>query len=348
MIRRLLLLVAILSLLAALTLALRASLKVTPDRPANPLKFSHTFHVKEQGIGCTDCHASAGESVRSSDNLRPTHDNCMTCHEEQVNTDCAYCHTSPEDIPPSVAPDRETIFSHQLHASQQNIDCQSCHAGLDDAVTAGKANMPSMATCVTCHEEQRVATVCETCHTDFVSLKPKNHLAGDFKLGHKKISRFGMKDASCATCHAESFCQDCHMGGETESFGRGREKNGEPLVRTSTSDSPKQLKLQQVHSLDYRNTHPIDAKAKTIDCTSCHETKSFCVDCHQSGENAGMAKMKPEWHSMAGFTTMGKGSGGGRHAELARRDLESCTSCHDVEGADPTCMVCHTEGGNVW
>jgi hypothetical protein len=25
-------------------------------------------------------------------------------------------------------------------------------------------------------------------------------------------------------------------------------------------------------------------------------------------------------------------------------DLESCTTCHDVDGADPVCAVCHSTG----
>jgi hypothetical protein len=44
-----------------------------------------------------------------------------------------------------------------------------------------------------------------------------------------------------------------------------------------------------------------------------------------------------------GFKLFTKGSGGGLHAKLAERDIEYCASCHDVEGADPVCMMCHTE-----
>ena len=47
------------------------------------------------------------------------------------------------------------------------------------------------------------------------------------------------------------------------------------------------------------------------------------------------------------FKTIGVGSGGGEHAILARRDLESCTACHDVQGADPSCITCHLDSDGI-
>ena len=62
------------------------------------LKFSHAFHVAEAGVACLDCHKGASTSTMASDNLRSTHDNCVTCHEEQVNTKCGYCHRDTLNI----------------------------------------------------------------------------------------------------------------------------------------------------------------------------------------------------------------------------------------------------------
>lgn len=28
---------------------------------------------------------------------------------------------------------------------------------------------------------------------------------------------------------------------------------------------------------------------------------------------------------------------------MARRDMELCASCHDVEGVDPVCLFCHVD-----
>jgi hypothetical protein len=79
---------------------------------------------------------------------------------------------------------------------------------------------------------------------------------------------------------------------------------------------------------------------------SCHSEQTFCSQCHEAG--SGVAGMfKPTWHSTAGFTTAGVGSGGGLHADMARRDIESCVSCHDVQGADPVCITCHVDPDGI-
>lgn len=54
-----------------------------------------------------------------------------------------------------------------------------------------------------------------------------------------------------------------------------------------------------------------------------------------------MSGIMPASHLLPGFFTFGAGTGGGEHAKLARRDIESCIACHDVQGADPTCTGCH-------
>jgi hypothetical protein len=121
----------------------------------------------------------------------------------------------------------------------------------------------------------------------------------------------------------------------------------EPRPKTSTKDSKDRMILQQVHDLNYRFTHGIDAKGRQSECTSCHNTQTFCVQCHEAGGNITEGRFKPASHSVPGFTTLGPGSGGGLHAEEARRDIESCVSCHDVEGRDPICLTCHTDKGRV-
>jgi len=32
---------------------------------------------------------------------------------------------------------------------------------------------------------------------------------------------------------------------------------------------------------------------------------------------------------------------------LARRDIENCSSCHDVQGADQNCILCHVDNDGV-
>lgn len=331
---------------AAVATRLPALMSQGDEDHSKYLKFSHALHVKDQGIACADCHTSAKESKFSSDDLLGTHASCQSCHEEQIANNCATCHTNPEQIVAIPSPSRELIFSHERHTTALSIECGTCHAGLEEATIASAKNMPAMTTCMTCHTAKKASINCETCHTNFTSLVPDDHRAGEFKKDHAKITRLGMQDVRCASCHREQFCQDCHVGDELKNFSGARERAVDPSPRASTKDSPKQLRVQQVHSLNYRYTHGIEAQSKTLDCGTCHQAQSFCAECHESGTIT-QFRIKPSTHNTAGFVTIGRGTGGGIHATMARRDLESCVTCHDVQGSDPVCATCHTEGGGI-
>ncbi|MBI5476788.1 MAG: hypothetical protein HY964_08650 [Ignavibacteriales bacterium] len=306
------------------------------------IKFSHTFHIEESLVECTVCHYKAATSVKSSDNLTGDHESCKTCHEDVLANNCSYCHLDPDNIQPLKQHPREIIFSHEKHTAK-SIECTNCHRGLDEVKYASSDNMPSMDLCVTCHEKNNVSKDCNTCHTNLIGLIPKTHLEGEFKKDHKRQTRFGGVANNCSTCHDESFCQNCHAGIELKKYDSKKEYSTDPSARIQLKDSPKELKLQQVHELNYKFTHSIDARSKRIDCNSCHDQSTFCVECHQTSGNINQMKIKPLNHSEPGFKLFGKGSGGGTHAKLAHRDIEYCASCHDVEGADPVCMMCHTE-----
>jgi hypothetical protein len=331
---------------AAIVLAMKKPRnESSPDR-ASYLKFSHARHVKENGIECADCHTAAATSKLSGDNLIANHDNCKMCHEDKLSADCKYCHTT-EDIVAIPNPPRELTFSHEKHAGAQKLKCESCHEGMPEATTATANHLPGMTTCTSCHTEKKISTNCETCHKNFTSLIPADHRTGEFRKDHAKRTRLGDENVSCAVCHADQFCQDCHTGDELRSFGSTRDLMTDPSHWTSVKDSPKPLRVQRTHSLNYKYSHGIDVKSRFLDCSTCHDAQTFCAECHEAGGNITQMKFKPASHMKAGFVTIGRGSGGGLHGEMARRDIESCASCHDVHGNDPVCLTCHTENGSV-
>ena len=101
--------------------------------------------------------------------------------------------------------------------------------------------------------------------------------------------------------------------------------------------------VQRQHDLNYRFTHPLDAAGKQQQCAVCHDPQAFCADCHRA-TGADDRRFKPAWHGdIGGPWVLGRVGAGGRHAEWARRDIERCMACHDVEGADPTCLQCHVD-----
>jgi hypothetical protein len=151
----------------------------------------------------------------------------------------------------------------------------------------------------------------------------------------------GEADRNCAVCHSTSFCQECHTPTNDAASG-GAYINAWP--RGEKMDDGDLLTVQKVHSLTYRYTHGFDARAQSSRCATCHDHDSFCTPCHRGGYDATGVRIVPQSHQMAGFATVGGGEALNRHGKLAKRDIENCVTCHDVDGADPLCAVCHSSG----
>ncbi len=347
--KRTLVVIGLLILAAAIVTAVARKVSVPggweQSGTADVLKFSHKFHVGDAGIDCEDCH-KASTSVSSADNLHPSHDNCQTCHEEQLNNTCGFCHKNPDDIQPIPLAPRTIVFSHKAHLTGKGTECSTCHQGIADVDYATPKNMPSMEKCVTCHNDANATSTCQACHLTFTNLIPPDHLVANFRKDHRTRTRLGGLDATCATCHTETFCADCHRTAGLIGVGTA-DLMADPSPRLSATDSPNQMQLQAAHSLNYRFTHAIDARARSAECYTCHSAQSFCVECHSTGGNITQPAFKPASHGVPGFALVGRGSGGGLHATQARRELESCVSCHDVRGADPTCMACHVDPDGI-
>ncbi len=328
-----------------------SALTASMDGPASAdtpgIKFSHKFHVQESGIACADCHVKAAASVLASEGLRPDHTNCESCHAEQIENSCTTCHVGddPLSYAAKIAPVRELVFSHKQHLDQ-GAECTTCHAGLDQMETPVGEHVPTMSTCNTCHEGAKATDACEACHTNLAALRPVEHNRTDFIREHKKVAQ--RMDANCASCHTEETCQDCH--------------NGEDLYRVNVPGQDRQTPhgprvfgisrgqgqtILKVHDLNFRFTHGIAAKGKSAECQTCHDNQDFCSSCHLSGGNVTQEVFRPAGHDAPGFKTFGRGSGGGTHASLAKRDIESCASCHDPNGADPTCVTCHFDADGI-
>jgi hypothetical protein len=158
---------------------------------------------------------------------------------------------------------------------------------------------------------------------------------------HKRLVRVGGVSNDCAVCHSDNFCQTCHAQVTTQ-FTRGGLIRSVPENRPAP-DGRQSLVKPRVHDLSFVFTHALDLRSKQADCYSCHDQQRFCADCHTRNQDAGFASPVPLSHRSPDFIRIGVGSGGGQHAVLARRDMESCASCHDVEGRDPVCVLCHMD-----
>ena len=310
------------------------------------IKFSHSFHMEL--TDCESCHSGAADAVSLTDRLLPTKDDCAACHDVEDDEMCNTCHY--EDVfEPLVQGESELIFDHSMHLSDDNTECQSCHKGLDevDYSYESESAAPGMETCYTCHNDISVASnACESCHVSTANLLPDDHKTAAFMDNHKFIAT--NDDENCVMCHDNSFCETCHVSTTMIDATNTGSDFYTPYSPHSYVDNAKQQQLTRVHSIDYLYSHGIDAKGKTSECQTCHETETFCADCHNTtGGDYASEGFVPYSHTLQGFVTIGVGTGGGEHATLARRDIESCASCHDTYGADPNCILCHADSDGI-
>ncbi|MBA4250098.1 MAG: cytochrome C [Chlorobiaceae bacterium] len=310
------------------------------------IKFSHAIH--KELSDCASCHTNAAASVSLNDRLLPEKSVCATCHDVNDSEDCTKCHF--EDVyEPLVKKSSELIFNHKIHMEDSKTTCETCHKGVsevDYSFHAAEAN-PSMALCYTCHSGVSVAANdCQTCHTSTVNLIPQDHKSGSFMKTHKFKST--AQNANCAMCHDNSFCESCHAGTTMLDATNTATNFYTPYSPHTYVDNTKQQNINRVHDFNYRYTHGIDAKGKSAQCQTCHQTETFCVECHSTtGGDYALAGMLPRSHTLPNFFTIGVGSGGGEHAILAKRDIENCASCHDVQGADANCITCHVDNDGI-
>lgn len=312
------------------------------------IKFNHQLHIKDNGMQCKDCHTKAPTSISLADNLNPLMKDCEACHDIKSESNCKQCHYD-KVYKPLVPTTKELRFSHKYHMDQGK-QCIDCHEGVSFVKLSGESasSFPSMEKCYSCHDSKKATNNCSACHQNLTNLKPKTHLNSNFLNEHKVTTNIDDGKNNCMMCHSDNFCQVCHQ--PNNYTGQNTTKDFySPYYTKETAtriDRSTLQKLTTAHSLNYEFTHGIDANQKSFECKTCHDPVGFCASCHQNGGNQ-VNGIAPKSHLQAGFTTIGVNSGGGLHASLAKRDIESCESCHSIEGGDPTCVKCHYDNNGI-
>lgn len=311
----------------------------------NIIKFSHEFH--SEVTDCAACHSGATSAMSLTDRLLPGKSDCAACHDVDDDENCGLCHYE-DNFEPLVQSGSSLFFNHAQHVETLEMECTTCHKGLDKVEysfeSAGVS--PSMALCYDCHNDQSVATNnCVVCHKGTADLIPADHKLVNFFGEHKFTA---LNDKSCAMCHDNTFCEACHVSTTAIDGTNTATDFYTPYSPHQYKSDAKQMQIARVHSFDFRYSHGIEAKGKISDCQTCHQTETFCAECHSSnGGDYAAEGFLPTSHLVSDFFTVGVGSGGGQHAILARRDIENCAACHDTQGADPSCILCHMDNDGV-
>lgn len=164
--------------------------------------FYHDDHVKMYNLSCIDCHHHE-KCARCHDSAgttpikeRETHDNCVACHERDLDENCSRCHADKERPPFN----HKTSTGWELKTYHQRLHCQACHGDKKQFTKVNKS-------CSTCHkswdaekfdhkvtgfklDENHVGVECETCHLNNNFLEKPN----------------------CSTCHDDKSYPDNKPG----------------------------------------------------------------------------------------------------------------------------------------
>ena len=162
------------------------------------LIFAHAAHAKSSGqTACLACHQPLPGTIinaLSAGSAFPSHEDCIDCHKEvgtrgpqlataSASAQCRKCHTREDNKVmrlPRTLPYVE--FSHDNH---KTTDCVQCHFTISGEQTyrpvlRSAAYPLPMEACVSCHEQQRAATSCLSCHRAHHLVIPTARTDGGF------------------------------------------------------------------------------------------------------------------------------------------------------------------------
>jgi hypothetical protein len=137
--------------------------------PKQPIAFNHAKHVSN-GVPCTDCHAGVQTQAKAT---LPSVDVCISCHqvaltnsaeEERVRTVAAAGQELNWVQLTRTAP--HVFFSHRRHVAVAHLPCAECHGPMEQATKPPDRafRVFNMATCIGCHQQDRVNADCNDCH----------------------------------------------------------------------------------------------------------------------------------------------------------------------------------------
>ncbi|MDX1495136.1 MAG: hypothetical protein R3253_13795, partial [Longimicrobiales bacterium] len=234
---------------------------------------------------------------------------CATCH---VQDQCVACHVDPGlqavasmpvaptsmDVPlpeavyPVPASHAATGFdaNHEVEAA---AECSTCHTR-DDCASCHLEPLPSPA------DELPRRQVSSAPGASLEAIRPESHRSFFFAEVHGTLA--AAEPSTCATCHTESYCVDCHDGAADGGY----------------------------HPPNFVSLHPSSAYGQAQECASCHNSAAFCRECHEEVGLGSVGRLGAGYHDAEPLFLL-------RHGQAARQNLESCASCH--QQAD--CVQCH-------
>ena len=264
---------------------------------------------------------------------------CAVCHARES---CARCHVNASSQPLIAALARDDRVarlvagkpaSYPVPADHMSDTFTRAHGALARENTARCATCHARPSCTTCHvgtaapviasmpqaerggapgvnlrlvpARRRSPHMANSLLSDTGSQAPRPVRVHDaaFRSNHKAAAASSM---SCASCHEQRFCSDCHAG---EAPGR-------------------------FHRANFVQRHAADSWGRETQCSSCHNTELFCRSCHRESGLASRGRLDVAFHNAQPQWLL-------QHGRAARQGLQSCATCH----AQRDCLACHSTVG---
>jgi hypothetical protein len=220
-------------------------------------------------------HRAAGFTVAHGDIARESADRCGACH---ARPSCTTCHigTGANDVLARI-PLAERGGAQGVSLRLQSLPVRTRPPLLRLARTDTIPSAPS--TVVRVHDM-------------------------GYRTAHGPQAASGA--LTCAGCHEQKFCSDCHAGENQRRF----------------------------HVANFVQRHAADAWGRETDCASCHNAELFCRSCHQQLGLASKGRLNSAYHDAQPQWLL-------RHGRAARQGLQGCTTCH----VQRDCLACHSTVG---
>lgn len=231
-------------------------------------------------------------------------------------------------------------FEHRGHVLK-GISCVQCHTTARAVGDKGPIELPTTATCVSCHKKPHDSRSCNSCHGE-ARLRAEAAMAREhLRFSHERHT--GRVGGQCVPCHAAvgkadattlrppmAQCFSCHAH---------RDQWATRQCDACHVDLPAEnIKPSShvIHDGDFLREHGVAAAAAKDLCATCH-TEHSCASCHGVSVAALPWKFSVEKPVLSGLHRAGFRL---RHAEEARANTNLCATCHE-----PTsfCSECHAQ-----